>query len=318
MNVKLIFFIISTSIFILSVIAICCAPIINKVNPELFNNWKSLNCGLFSDLESKENIKLEEFNNYRYIKNLCYRQKSMANLEYASLIISTSLSFICFYLSFLLRLEIGKEFKNKTGLIGFISGIICFILTLVYACYSGYIFNNDIAYGIIDVNGFITTRAIKKLFPNSAIYKWNNKEYISAYEEDGGDYTQFIKYKDLGDKRYNYDSDVFKKYYQDEDTTCVRASSNKPASYILSCEYLFHEHIQQVANKYLYDRWLTTLVLSCFIFILHICLAIFGFLLFKEKKDDLETVNNNSLPKIIQFSTKNDYNENVIKNNNQN
>ena len=35
-------------------------------------------------------------------------------------------------------------------------------------------------------------------------------------------------------------------------------------------------------KKILYDRWLTTLILSCFIFLLNIGLAIFGFLLFRE------------------------------------
>ena len=45
------------------------------------------------------------------------------------LIISGSLSFICFYLSLLLNLNIGGVFKNNTGLIGIISGIISFIIT---------------------------------------------------------------------------------------------------------------------------------------------------------------------------------------------
>ena len=35
-------------------------------------------------------------------------------------------------------------------------------------------------------------------------------------------------------------------------------------------------------KKILYDRWLTTLIFSCFIFLLNIGLAIFGFLLFRE------------------------------------
>ena len=37
-------------------------------------------------------------------------------------------------------------------------------------------------------------------------------------------------------------------------------------------------------NKILYDRWLTSLILSCFIFLFDIGLAIFGFLLFNDSK----------------------------------
>ena len=150
MKTKFNFFIISTAVFILSVIAICCAPIINKLFYD-FENWKSLNCDLYSDLADSHEIELKDEDNYRYLKNLCRRQKATYNLEYASLTISTSLSFICFYLSLLLRLNIGKEYKNNIGLIGFIFGIICFILTLIYLCFSGYIFTNDIAFGIVEI-----------------------------------------------------------------------------------------------------------------------------------------------------------------------
>ena len=128
MNAKLFFFFTSTTIFILSIISICCAPIINKLFYD-FENWKSLNCGIYSDLETSNELELKDIENYRYLKNLCRRQKAMYNLEYASLIISGSLSFICFYLSLLLNLNIGGVFKNNTGLIGIISGIISFIIT---------------------------------------------------------------------------------------------------------------------------------------------------------------------------------------------
>ena len=241
-------------------------------------------------------------------------KKAMYNLEYASLIISGSLSFICFYLSLLLNLNIGRVFKNNTGLIGVISGVISFILTLVYVCYSGYIFNNDIAYGIISLNSLNKNHSIKKLFPNGAIYKWNNNKYISSYEEDFGDYSNYIKYKELGDKRYNYMSELYKKF--DSDDPCYISFNTKPSSYIYSCDYIFIEPYLNISNKYLYDRWLTTLVLSCFILAFDICLIIFGFLLFKDKKDEPEPVNVNTSQNIIQFSTK-DKNKilNIIINN---
>ena len=151
MNPKLIFFITSTTIVILSIISICGAPIINKLFPG-FENWKSLNCTLYSDLEDSKSIQINNLYNFRYLKNLCLRQKATYNLEYTSLIFNTSLSFICFYLSLLLHLSIGKEYKNTIGIFGFISGIICFILTLTYVCFSGYMFNNDIPFGRAEFN----------------------------------------------------------------------------------------------------------------------------------------------------------------------
>ena len=320
MNIKLIFFIISTSIFILSIIAICCAPIINKINSD-FGEWKSLNCGLYSDLESLDKIELKDKENYKYLKNLCYRQKAMSNLEYTSLIITSTLSFICFYLSLLYRLDIGNEYKDFTGLFGFISGIICFILTFVYACYNGYIFNNDIAFGKIGIDNFISDNSPIKLFQNGALYKWIDNKYISNYEDNSGDFPKYIKYKDLGDKQYNYDSELYKNYFLNTDA-CIISAPTKPNSRIYSCDYIFDKKYiyDNNSNKYIYDRWLVTLVLSCFIFLLNICLSFFGFLIFKEQKDILETANvnydTNSFKNIIHFSTKN--NDEINANNNPN
>ena len=320
MNIKLIFFILSTSIFILSIIAICCAPIINKINSD-FGEWKSLNCGLYSDLESLDKIKIKDKENYKYFKNLCYRQKAMSNLEYTSLIITSTLSFICFYLSLLYRLDIGTNYKNFTGLFGFISGIICFILTFVYVCYNGYIFNNDIAFGKLVINNLVPPDSLIKLFPNGALYKWIDNKYISNYEDNSDKFPKYIKYKDLGDKQYNYDSELYKKYFLKEDS-CFINDATKPSSRLDSCDYIFYgKYIKDNnSNKYLYDRWLVTLILSCFIFLLNICLSFFGFLIFKEEKDILETANvnydTNSFKNIIQFNPKN--NDEINANNNPN
>ena len=184
MRINFIFFITSTIIFVLSVIAICCAPIINKISN--LDNWKSHNCDIISDLESLDEIKLKDLENYRYLKNLCRRQKAMYNLEYSSLIITVSLSFVCFYLSLLLRLNIGREFKNKIGFFGFISGIICFILILVYVCYSGYIFKNDMELNFV------------KLFPN--ICKKEGTNFIKVDQNENGENSKYLLYRDLGKK----------------------------------------------------------------------------------------------------------------------
>ena len=157
---------------------------------------------------------------------------------------------------------------------------------------------------------------MEKLFSNGATYKWLDNKYITAYEDDTGDYSMYIKYKDLGDKQYNYDKDIWEKYQKNSDTdVCYQVNINKNTQ-VTSCDYLFPVPTQEVKNKYLYDRWLTTLVLSCFIFIFNLCLSFFGFLLYKEQPDNSDL--DNSSPNILQINTKNNNNNEVIINNENN
>ena len=49
------------------------------------------------------------------------------------------------------------------------------------------------------------------------------------------------------------------------------------------CPYLYLDFYPSgVENKYVFDRWVTTIIFSCFIIACCIGLAIFGFLLFKS------------------------------------
>ena len=58
---------------------------------------------------------------------------------------------------------------------------------------------------------------IIKLYPNGAKYKWDDRgdntgKYITIYENEKGDLDEFVKYKDLGKKQYNYNKDYYKNY----------------------------------------------------------------------------------------------------------
>ena len=312
MNKSLIFLIISTSILILSAVVICVSPIINNIEVGSWKpaNWKNLNCKIISDQEKSESVSLDDIQKYRRYKNICYRQKAMYGLEYSAFIINIILTFVCADLTLLHYLNIGKEFEKKTGLIGFISGIIGFILTLVYVCFSGYIFTNDAAYGVINDLTFSTSRNIIKLYPNGAKYKWegtdvNNGKYITVSENDKGDYANILLYKDLGEKQYNYNSDYYEKYMKN-----IPTSSSSPDPYInicninanfnpqinrkmsyskgtetFYCDYLYYTAQSGIVNRYIYDRWLTALILSVVIIICNIGLIIFGFLLFKSSEE---------------------------------
>ena len=58
-------------------------------------------------------------------------------------------------------LDVGKYCEKITGIIGLASGIIAFILTIIYVGYSAYIFNND------------HDTSELKLYDNGALYKWD-------------------------------------------------------------------------------------------------------------------------------------------------
>ena len=285
MNKTLIFLIISTSILVLSAIVICIAPIINniKVKNEDDNwtwepsDWGNLNCQFFADREKSDSVSLDDIQKMRKFKNLCYRQKAMYGLEYSAFIINSILSFICAYLTLLHYLNVGKDFEKKTGLIGLFSGIIGFILTFVYVCYSGYIFNNDRAYGVLTTSPTPSlSGGIYKLYSNGASLKHDGSNFISVYQNEIEENSQYIKYKDLGKKQYNYNSDYYEIY---------STGSGCKGSDTGDCTYIFNTASNSVENKYIYDRWLTALILAVIIFVCDIGLAIFGFLLFKNKQE---------------------------------
>lgn len=142
---------------------------------------------------------------------LCLREKAMYDLEYCAFIINIITSFICVDLALLNIMNISKDFEIKTGIIACASGFICFILTFVYICYSGYISTNNISFMKLNINfgnfNFDTGKAIEKLYSNGASLKFDGYNYLPEYYYDRDTFDGFIKYKDLGKSQYNYDSD---------------------------------------------------------------------------------------------------------------
>ena len=76
-------------------------------------------------------------------KNTYYKHKAMIGLEYASFNINVLCGFICVLLR-LLKYS-GNNLGKIVGILGLVTNIIGFILTLIYAIYSGIIFNNEFA-----------------------------------------------------------------------------------------------------------------------------------------------------------------------------
>ena len=203
----------------------------------------------------------------------------MHDLEYTSLILNFLLGFICSNLSFLQCMRIAKGITKKIGLIATVLGFCSFIITIVYISFNGYIFTKDYAYD--EIGG------IKKLFPNGALYKYLNNKYISVYEDEYDDKAEFIKYKDLGDKQYNYDSEYYKKYIKSSDDCKFNKISNfNKNAYITGCNYIFSEPTKFAENKDLYDRWTTCLILNVFILIGNLFVFILGLIIFIKTKND--------------------------------
>ena len=268
MNRRVIFLFIATAILLLSIICVSVAPIINNILDK-FGDWGKGNCRYYAD-KAKYTKYLDEKDKNERLRNLCYRQNAMNGLEYSSFIIDLAIGFICAQLALMHYFKIGASFEKYTGLIGLIGGAIGFILTLVYVCFSGYIFNNDAAFK--DLNGCKNV-CIPKLYSNGAS---TNKNLEPVYSNDKDYDSEYIKYKDLGQIQYNYNKKFYEAYHRSSNCHIDGSSIN-------TCEYYYDSPAENNKNKYLYDRWCLSLVLAVFITALNIALLIFGFLIFKNE-----------------------------------
>ena len=298
MNYTFFFFVCASIAFGLSVISICTAPIIN--NDIGGASWGNKNCERYSDeydydkknTPNPDNTDKKRLNEKKRLINVCKREKAMHGLEYSSLICDVFFGGVCALLGLLHYLEVGKSIEKKTGLIGIIAGTIGFVLTLVYVVFSAYIFNNDYYYKNSDYTG----QQIKK-FPNGAYLKWNGYKYIPNYDvekEQDDENVKYIKYKELGQKQYNYDSTLGTAEESSSYKKCVAAYPNylgdigrytTPSSPSYTCDYIWEAPPSySIEYKYKYDKWITTLILSVFIAAVNIGVILFGFFLFTQSE----------------------------------
>ena len=299
---RTLFLVFSCAIVVFSIICLCTGPIINGI---IYGSggWGKKNCKQLSDIyknykdtygadnESTKDAKKE--------RNLCNRQKAMYGLEYSSYIIDVSLGFICAVLGLLHFFDIGKSFQKYSGLIGLITGIVGFVLTLVYIIYSGYIFTKDLATNHDDTD----FAGVTTIFRGYRLLKLNGKGAFAKKDGDGGKfkciyynkdnkYAILAKYNDLGKKSFNYE----KKRNYDESSDITNCKKSLGLAYgqcsigefytlpvDSDCKYLYlSTEASGFGNKYLYDNWVTNIIFGCFIIACNIGLAIFGFLVFKN------------------------------------
>lgn len=307
MNKNFIFFLVATIILLLSIVVLYVAPIVHGYGDE----WKTLNCLILSDNieKSEENIKdlpsntdeKEKKDREKVLKrdkkrrDLCYRMKAMYGLEYSAFTINVVVGFICALLGFIHYLDEGKSFMPKTGLIGLFSGVIGFAITVVYFIYNILVYTSP--------------SGEKKVDENMAFAKYDSSKKVylcNFYDEDDLD-SIYAKYSELGKKQYNYIKDLYIAHEYDEDSEIHGCRKNDDLiSYCNSnnnitgpfmypskgsqkeCTQLYKIPEEKNVNMDINNRWLTTIILSAITIICNLCLALFGFLLFKNKEESGE------------------------------
>ena len=302
MGKGLIFFCCSCCILLLTIVNLSIGPVISGTAGKtqdpvttLQFSWATANCKYYSDLydnlkeqgASEDDLKY----NFKWLVDECTREKGMHDMEYTAFIFDIVIGFVCSLIGILHIFEVKKEFVSNIGLIGLICGIIGFVLTIVYVIFNGIVYTT---YGInkFKVNG-----------DSAFAEKVDTNKYECIYfDEEENQHSFYATYSDLIKKQYNYDKDILKgvssgckeanpgnvcfnagkarQYFTDSSGTYTDDNGNQ-------CEYIYYQDnsFTEIENKDISDRFLTALILSLFVCLANIGLAIFGFLLFRTPGD---------------------------------
>ncbi len=293
MSKGLIFFCCSCAILLFTIINLSVGPIISgKVGYDENSlgefYWGTSNCAFYSDEyenQEKSNIDKDTLKyNFQWPKDECIRKKAMHDMEYTSFIFNVIIGFVCGLLGLLHLFELKKEFVSKTGLIGLGCGIVGFIFSFVYVVLNGLVYTTYYNYN----NGqYIYKRDSDGAFAEK---KGNDFECFYYQDSPNNNHALIAKYSDLIQKQYNYDKDLTETYSaktsgcRTSPTVCNSEKIQSPNPSFDNCQYLYvpnNQLIYTVTNKDISDRFLTTLLLSLFVCLANIGLAIFGFLLFR-------------------------------------
>ena len=143
-------------------------------------------------------------------ENKCKNNKAIVGLEYTSFIINIVFGFSSSFLGLLYFLGVGNNLGKINGFIGLGAGVIGFVLTSIYAIYSGIIFNNNIA-GKSYLNFFLKYKEAKpKIDSDGAYMKWDESKnsYVCIfYDQDNKD-SLYLKYSDYRNEFLNYKKDI--------------------------------------------------------------------------------------------------------------
>ena len=319
MNKKLIYFCISSAILLFSILVFFLAPAINGLIPK--KEWNEESCQYYVDTyngikhdDSPENeLLIKEFKRF---KDRCYQRKAMIGLEYSAYVLNILFGLVCTFLGFLYFLDIPNISKigKIIGLIGLVCGIIGFVLTFVYVIESGLVFDSPSSKCQLCEadNGYSRTYTFR-IDKKGRYLKYENGRYKCIFYDKDDVTSLYLKYSDYGNKYLAYFEDYFDYFDGDchvSNSIDYRYCQQREEGTVSepktdNCDYLFYDYYTINSNlfsnpyKYIYDQWLATLIFSCFIFIFHIGLAVFGFLLFRETNEE------NRMPSLVVISDSN-------------
>ena len=293
MTKGLIFFCCACAILLFTIINLSVGPIISgKVGHDVDQNgdefyWGTANCAYYKDEYDKYESSLSGDQLKYYLgwyKDECIRKKAMHDMEYTSFIFNAVIGYVCATLGLLHLFDVKKEFVSKTGLIGLGCGIVGFVFSFVYVILNGLVYTT---YYDSDGGNFILKRDSDGVFAEK-----KGGQFECIYFDTQYNYHALIaKFSDLIQKQYNYDKDLVESFENNnckvtvDIRTCdrngkVRSSVSAPST----CNKLYvgdYDEQIGITNKDISDRFLTSLILSLFICLANIGLAIFGFLLFR-------------------------------------
>ena len=287
MSKGLIFFCCACCILLLTIINLSIGPIISG---KYGRDWGNENCALAKDnYDAKKNDNSCDDDCLKYGTKWeldeCQRKKGMHDMEYTSFIFDIFIGFVCGILGLLHLFDIKKDFVSTTGLIGLGCGVVGFVLTFVYVIFNGLIYTSyDTGLVKRDGDGVYAERDGNTNYFKCIYYDEKNKHKAQA------------TISDFGKKQYNYDKDKYFAYkypmatstycyYQDYSNPCSTHDKINPSSLSSDCKVVYAIPTNEISLKDISDRFLTTLILSLFVCLANVGLALFGFLLFKTPGD---------------------------------
>ena len=311
------FFCCASCILVLTIINLSIGPIVSGALKNIMNeDLGTLNCEKkkdeLDDAKDQPGVNDDVIKYYyEYSYNACQRKKGMHDMEYTAFIFDIVIGLICGLLGLLHIFEVKKDFVSNTGLIGIICGVIGFALTFVYVIFNGLVYTTVYA-GTIDIStGSASIHGVLKRDEDYAIAEKDGDTFKCLYFDNQFNFfSAFAKFSDLGKKQYNYDKDIKDDVQNGKipsvciDTNtggdggdfafeCARKEKLSITSHVTSlisngCQKIYINSVRSndgIENKDLSDRFLTTLILSLFVCLASIGLALFGFLLFKTPGD---------------------------------
>ena len=274
---KLLYFCMAGGILLFSVIVVNIAPAINLG----LQFWSQQSCKYLGDTIKNmkdNNAPDDSLDPYRRMKTRCERRQAMVGLEFAALNCNLVFGFVCALLGFFLFFNIGDVGKIAS-FAGLGAGIVGFVLTFVYVIESGLVFND------------YADSSIPRIDSDGVWAELDGDKYKCKYYKEKKSEAFYLRFSDYGNKYLNYNKDIqFQENKYEEmnrcksrgdDSFCIDKLLNKKISRGgKDCNKLYYFDVDATDNhrKVIYERWLTTIILSCIIFILDVGLALFGFL----------------------------------------